>query len=57
MPNPSIAKAVASYAGNMNIGEYLFALSAYARCGPRFTNKFTKYSAQICVNASGRRRG
>ena len=23
MPNPSIAKAVASYAGSMNIGEYL----------------------------------
>jgi hypothetical protein len=34
MPNPNMAKAVASYAGSMNIGEHLLRSPAYARRGP-----------------------
>ena len=55
MPNPSIAIAVASYAGSMNIREYLCVVrhAVVAAALP----KLRRYSAQRCVNASGQRPG
>src|SRR5262245_56164352 len=51
MPNPSIAIAVASYAGSMNIREYLCVVrhAVVAAALP----KLKRYSAQRCANASG----
>src|SRR5215467_1229991 len=55
MPNPSIAIAVASYAGSMNIREFLCVVrhAVVAAALP----KLRRYSAQRYARASGQPRG